>query len=307
MTNNDSRTTKILVFGRSGQVGWELCRSLVPLGNVIALDTPEVDFRHPDTLRSLLIRESPDLIVNAAAYTAVDKAESEPDLAMTVNCTAVGALAEEARKLGALLVHYSTDYIFDGAKIGPYIENDEPNPLSVYGRTKLAGERAIQAADCRHLVFRTSWVYAARGGNFAKTILRLASERDELKVVADQVGAPASAELIADVTALCISAIRRCPERFADAGGIYHLVPSGETSWHAYAKFVVETARQLGWPLKLASGAIHPIATSEYPLPAKRPASSRLDTSKLRTAFGIELPRWQTQVARLLEELCVRR
>lgn len=295
--------TKILLLGRDGQLGWELQRSLATLGGVIALGHAEADFEKPDTLRAVIRREAPDLIVNAAAYTAVDRAESEPDLAMTVNSHAVGVLAEEAKKLGALFIHYSTDYVFDGSEPVPYVEDDPPNPLSVYGCTKLAGERAIRATGCRHLIFRTSWVYAARGNNFAKTILRLAQERDELKVVADQFGAPTSAELIADVTALCVGSIRQCPERFAGAEGTYHLVAAGETSWYAYARLIVETTTQLGWPLKLASDAIHPIATSEYPLPAKRPANSRLDTAKLRTTFGLELPQWQIHVKRLLDEL----
>ena len=295
--------TRILLFGCDGQVGWELQRSLAPLGALIAPGRAEADLRRPDTLRDIVRRALPRLIVNAATYTAVDKAESEPDLAMTVNGDAVGALAEEAGRLGALLVHYSTDYVFDGGKAGPYVEDDAPNPLSVYGRSKLAGERAIQANGGRHLIFRTSWVYAARGGNFARTILRLAQERDEIKVVADQFGAPTSAEFIADATALCVSAIMHCPERFADAGGIYHLVAAGETSWCEYARFVVQTATHLGWPLKLAPGAIHAIATSEYPLPAKRPANSRLATTKLSRVFGIEPPHWHTQLKRVIDEL----
>ena len=295
--------TRILLLGRDGQVGWELQRSLAPLGAVIAPSLDELQFEQFDTLRAVVRKNVPHLIVNAAAYTAVDKAESEPELAMIVNGHAVRVLAEEAKKLGALLVHYSTDYVFDGSKPGSYTEDDAPNPISVYGRTKLEGDRAIQASGCRHLIFRTSWVYAARGGNFAKTILRLAAERDELKIVADQIGAPTSAELIADVTALCVGYITHCPQRFVDTDGIYNLVASGETSWHNYAQFAVENATRLGLPLKLSSGSIRPITTSEYPLPAQRPANSRLATGKLNRVFGIELPHWQIHLKRLLEEL----
>jgi len=295
--------TRILLLGRDGQVGWELQRSLAPLGAVIAPSLDEVKLEQFETLRAVVRKTAPDLIVNAAAYTAVDKAESEPDLAATVNSRAVRVLAEEAKKLGALLIHYSTDYVFDGGKPGFYTEEDAPNPLSVYGRTKLDGERAIQATGCRHLIFRTSWVYAARGGNFVKTILRLAKERDELKIVVDQVGAPTSAELIADVTALCVGSIVHCPERFVDTDGIYNLVASGETSWHNYAQFAVANAARLGLSLKLSSDSIRPITTSEYPLPAQRPANSRLATDKLNRVFGIELPHWHTHLKRLLEEL----
>ena len=295
--------TRILLLGRDGQVGWELQRSLAPLGEIIAPGLAEVKLEQFDTLRAAVRNHAPQVIVNAAAYTAVDGAEAEPDLAMTVNGHAVRVLAEEAGKLGALLVHYSTDYVFDGAKRAPYTEDDAPNPLGVYGRTKLEGDLAIQASGCRHLIFRTSWVYAARGGNFVKTILRLARERDELKVVADQTGAPTSAELIADVTALCAGYVRHCPERFAGADGIYNLVASGETSWHNYARFVVERAARLGLPLKLASGAIRAVATGEYPLPARRPANSRLATDKLSRVFGIELPRWHIHLERVLQEL----
>jgi dTDP-4-dehydrorhamnose reductase len=294
---------KILLLGRDGQVGSELVRALAPLGPVTALGRAGADLSRLDMLKRVVGEEAPDVIINAAAYTAVDKAESEPDLAMAVNNHAVGILAGEAKKLGALFVHYSTDYVFDGSKAAPYTEDDPPNPLSVYGRTKLAGERAIQATDCRHLIFRTSWVYAARGGNFPKTILRLAQERNEMKVVADQVGAPTAAAFIADTTALCVRAITQSPERSAGMEGVYNLIAAGETSWHAYARFVVETAAQLGWPLKLTPDAIRPIATSEYPLPAKRPANSRLATGKLSRVFGIEPPHWHIHLKRVLEEL----
>ncbi len=295
--------TRILLLGRDGQVGWELQRSLAPLGTVIAPGLDELQFEQFDALRDVVRRNAPDLIVNAAAYTAVDRAEAEPEVAAIVNSHAVRLLAEEARKLGALLIHYSTDYVFDGRKTGSYTEDDAPNPLSVYGCTKLDGDRAIQASGCRHLIFRTSWVYAARGGNFARTILRLARERDEIKIVADQTGAPTSAELIADVTALCVGYVRHCPERFARVDGIYNLVASGVTSWHSYAQFVVENATRLGLPLRLTSASIRPIATSEYPLPAQRPANSQLATDKLNRVFGIELPPWQIHLGRVIEEL----
>ena len=295
--------TRILLLGRDGQVGWELQRSLAPLGTVIAPSLEELQFEQFETLKAVVRKNAPHLIVNAAAYTAVDKAESEPDVAATVNSHAVRVLAEEARKLGALLIHYSTDYVFDGSKPGSYAEDDAPNPISVYGRTKLDGDRAIRASGCMHLIFRTSWVYAARGGNFVKTILRLARERDEIKVVADQIGAPTSAELVADVTALCVGYVTHCPERFVAADGIYNLVASGDTSWHNYARFVVENAARLGLSLKLASGSIRPIATSEYPLPAQRPANSKLATDKLNRVFGIELPHWHIHLRRVIEEL----
>lgn len=295
--------TRILLLGRDGQLGWELQRSLAPLGEVIALGRAQADLEQPETLRDTIRSNAPDLVVNAAAYTAVDKAESEPDLALLVNGHAVRVLAEEAGKLGALLIHYSTDYVFDGSKSVPYTEDDAPNPISVYGRTKLEGDRAIQASGCRHLIFRTSWVYAARGGNFVKTILRLAGERDELRVVADQIGAPTAAELLADATALCVGFVTHFPERFGDTNGIYNLVASGETSWHSYARFVVDNAARLGLPLKLAAGSIRPIATSEYPLPAARPLNSRLATGKLNKVFGIELPHWQIHLERVIAEL----
>ena len=298
--------TRILLLGRDGQVGWELQRSLAPLGEVIAPGLDELQFEQFDILRAVVRKHAPHLIVNAAAYTAVDKAESEPAAAATVNSHAVRVLAEEAKKLGALLVHYSTDYVFDGSKPGSYTEDDAPNPISVYGRTKLEGDRAVQASGCRHLIFRTSWVYAARGGNFVKTILRLAQERDELKIVADQIGAPTAAELIADVTALCVGSIAHCPERFAGADGIYNLVAAGETSWHNYAQFVVENAARLGLLLKLAPGSIRPIATREYPLPAQRPFNSRLATDKLSRVFGIEPPHWKIHLQRVIEELVTR-
>lgn len=294
--------TRILLLGRDGQVGWELQRSLAPLGGVIALGHAEADFEKPNTLRAVIQGEAPDLIVNAAAYNAVDKAETDSERAMAVNCHAVGVLAEEAKKLGAILIHYSTDYVFDGSKPEPYTEEDAPNPINLYGRTKVDGERAIHATGCRHLIFRTSWVYAVRGTNFAKTILRLASERDEIGVIADQFGVPTSAELIADVTAQCVNLITHCPERFGHLDGIYHLVAASEASWHDYARFVVAEATKLGLPLRLVPDAIRAIPTSEYPLPAKRPANARLATAKLCRALRIEMPHWQIHLKRFLAE-----
>jgi dTDP-4-dehydrorhamnose reductase len=293
----------ILLLGKNGQVGWELQRALAPLGTVVACDfdspTPlTADFSRPESLAALVQAVRPDVIVNAAAHTAVDKAESEPDLALALNATAPAVLAREAAALGAWLVHYSTDYVFDGSGHSPRTEDAPTGPLSVYGRTKLAGEQAIAAAGCRHLTLRTSWVYAARGGNFAKTMLKLAAERDALNVIADQWGAPTSAELLADVTAHALRQAMANPS----LGGLYHCVAGGETTWHAYAQLVIEHARAMGVPLKVAADAVRPIPTSAYPTPAQRPLNSRLDTSRLRNAFGLQLPDWQAGVVRMLTE-----
>jgi dTDP-4-dehydrorhamnose reductase len=294
---------KILLLGKNGQVGWELQRALAPLGTVVAcdFDTPApmtADFSQPERLAALVQAVRPDVIVNAAAHTAVDKAESEPDLALALNATAPAVLAREAATLGAWLVHYSTDYVFDGSGSSPRTEDAPTAPLSVYGRTKLAGEQAIADSGCRHLTFRTSWVYAARGGNFAKTMLKLAAERDALNVIADQWGAPTSAELLADVTA---HALRQAMANPA-LGGLYHCVAGGETTWHAYAQLVIEHARATGVPIKVAADAVRPIPTSAYPTPAQRPLNSRLDTSRLRSSFGLQLPDWQAGVVRMLTE-----
>lgn len=295
---------KILLLGKNGQVGWELQRALAPLGRVIALGHgAEADMVGNLSDVAGITRTvrliAPDIIVNAAAYTAVDKAESEPGSAEAINSIAPGLLAQEARKLNALLVHYSTDYVFDGGGNRPWREGDATGPLSVYGRTKLEGEQAITQSGCRHLVFRTSWVYAARGGNFAKTMLRLAKERDNLSVINDQTGAPTGADLIADVTAHAISGVRhrQAPH------GIYHLAAGGETSWHAYAQFVLQTAMQAGFDLKVKPDAVLPIPSSAFPTAARRPHNSRLDTSKLRRAFDLTLPSWQDGVARMLSEI----
>ncbi|MDH2915640.1 MAG: dTDP-4-dehydrorhamnose reductase [Gallionella sp.] len=288
---------KILVTGKNGQVGWELQRTLAPLGQVIALDVEGMDLTDPNAIRSAIREISPHIIVNPAAHTAVDKAESEPDLAMAINGIAPGVLAEEAKSLDALLIHYSTDYVFDGTKASPYTEADVPAPQSVYGRTKLAGEQAIQAVGCKHLILRTSWVYGVHGGNFVKTILRLAKERDELRIVADQYGAPTWARLLADSTAEVI-------QRFAEEkSGVYHLTSSGRTNWHQFAEEIVRLARQYDEALANKPLAIHPIATHEYPVPAKRPANSSLSTDKIEQTFDLELPRWEVDLAECIRQL----
>jgi len=294
---------KVLLLGCDGQVGWELQRSLQPLGEVVALDFQSrelsADFSRPDSLAATVAAVRPDLIVNSAAHTAVDKAESEPDLAQAINADAPGVLARAAAASGAWLVHYSTDYIFDGSGDQPRAEDAPAGPLSVYGRTKLDGERQIRASGCRHLILRTSWVYAARGGNFAKTMLRLAGTKTELNVIDDQVGAPTGADLLADLTALMARAAAAQPQ----LSGTYHAVAAGATSWHGYAKLVIETARERGVPLTLPADALRPIPTSAYPTPAARPLNSRLDTRKLRDAFGVRLPDWELGVRRMLTEI----
>ncbi|GAA3525342.1 dTDP-4-dehydrorhamnose reductase [Zobellella aerophila] len=291
----------ILLLGKNGQVGWELQRALAPLGKLTALDRHATDYcgdlANPEGLTQTIRALKPDVIVNAAAYTAVDKAESEAEQARQINADSVTMLAREAEALGAWLVHYSTDYVFNGEGDIPWQENDVTAPLNVYGATKLAGELAIQHHCSRHLIFRTSWVYAARGNNFAKTMLRLASERSELGVINDQIGAPTGAELIADVTAHAIYRAMAQPK----LTGLYHLAAGGETSWYDYACFVFEQARQAG--VKLALTQLNPILTSAYPTPASRPLNSRLNTTKLQTAFGLEFPHWQQGVKRMLTEI----
>jgi dTDP-4-dehydrorhamnose reductase len=295
---------KVLLFGRNGQVGWELQRSLAPLGEVVALGSAGEaglcgDFTDPAGLARTVADVRPDVIVNAAAYTAVDKAESEPALARTVNAEAPGVLAEAARRVGAALVHYSTDYVFDGSGTAPWREDAATGPLSVYGRTKLEGEQRIAAALPRHLVLRTSWVYAARGGNFAKTMLRLAREREQLTVIDDQHGAPTGADLLADVTAHAIRALLADPTK----AGVYHVAAAGETTWNAYARFVLAHALQAGQALKATPERVQPVPTSAFPTPARRPHNSRLDSSRFRTAFDLTLPPWQQGVARMLQEI----
>ena len=293
---------KILLTGKNGQVGFELQRALAPLGEVVAVDLDECDLSNADAIRRLVAEVRPQVIVNPAAYTAVDKAESEPGLAQAINAVAPGILGEEAARLGALVIHYSTDYVFDGTGQGAYTESDEPNPQSVYGQTKLAGERALQASGADYLIFRTSWVFGAHGGNFAKTMLRLAVEREGLKIVADQFGAPTSAALLADVTAQVLGRYRR-EGREGFPFGLYHLVAAGCTTWHEYAQAVVSAALAAGKPLKLTAEDVLPIATSEYPLPAPRPANSRLDTRRLRETFGLELPDWQRGLSHVLQQI----
>ena len=289
----------ILLLGKSGQVGWELQRSLSVLGRVTALGHDEADFTQPQAVAQTVRALRPDVIVNAAAHTAVDKAEGEPARARLLNATTPGVLAEEAARLGAWLVHYSTDYVFDGSGDRPWTEDDATGPISVYGATKLEGEQLIQQAGCQHLILRTSWVYAARGGNFAKTMLRLAQERERLTVIDDQWGAPTGAELIADVTTHAIAQTRQQPGK----AGIYHLAPAGETTWHAYAKYVIAQASQAQPAIKIKATEIAPIPTSTYPTSARRPHNSRLNTHKLQTAFGLHLPPWQDGVRRMLAEI----
>ena len=291
---------KLLLLGKGGQVGWELQRSLAPLGDVVALDHDSTemhaDFSRPNELADTVRKVQPQVIVNAAAHTAVDKAESEPELARKLNATAPGVLAAAAREVGAWMVHYSTDYVFDGSGNRPWREEDATGPLSVYGQTKLEGEQLVARNCPHHLIFRTSWVYGARGGNFAKTMLRLAKERDRLTVIDDQFGAPTGAELLADVTAHAIREVLR------DSGkaGLYHLVASGETTWNGYARFVLEQARAAGVELKAT--AVDAVATSAFPTPARRPQNSRLATEKLQRTFGLTLPHWEQGVARMLSE-----
>ena len=297
---------KILLLGKSGQVGWELQRSLAPLGELIALDRHSTDFCGDLTNLQSLARTvqalRPDVIVNAAAYTAVDQAESEPELARTVNAAAPGVLAQEARQLGAWLVHYSTDYVFDGSGSLPWQETDTPAPLNVYGQTKLEGEQLIVKHCPKHLIFRTSWVYAARGGNFAKTMLRLAQERERLTVIDDQWGAPTGAELLADVTAHSLRQVLQSSLEHPGDAGIYHLAASGEASWHSYAKHVLAQAVHAQPAIKMIAKEVAAVATSAFPTSARRPHNSRLHTGKLQATFSLSLPPWQQGVDRMLAE-----
>ena len=295
---------KILLLGKNGQVGWELQRSLAPLGELVALDFDSpgplsADFSRPESLAATVQAVAPDVIVNAAAYTAVDKAESEPDLARAINAAAPGVLAREAAARGAWLVHYSTDYVFDGSGSAPRDEEAPTGPLNVYGQTKLEGEQAIRASGCRHLILRTSWVYGARGGNFARTMLKLAQEREALRVIDDQIGAPTGADLLADLTAHMVRAARVD----ASGAGTYHAVAAGETSWHGYASHVIDFARAAGLALKVAESAIEAVPTTAFPTPARRPLNSRLATRRIRERFGFALPDWRAGVERMLTEV----
>lgn len=293
---------KILVTGRNGQVGFELQRALAPLGEVVAVNQADCNLADVEAIRELVRRVAPDIIVNPAAYTAVDKAEADEATAFAVNARAPGVLGEEAARLGALVVHFSTDYVFNGSKDGSYSEDDQPNPQSVYGSTKYAGEMALVRANARHLILRTSWVVGAHGGNFAKTMLRLAAEREQLNVVADQFGAPTSAAVLADLTA---HLLRQYQREGADGFpyGTYHVAASGETSWCDYARFVIGEALAAGKELKARPETVMPLTTAQYPTPAKRPANSRLDTSRFRTTFGLRLPPWQESARHVLQQI----
>jgi len=295
---------KILLLGKNGQVGWELQRSLAPLGEVLALDRHSThycgDLSKPEELAQTVLAYKPDFIVNAAAHTAVDKAVSEPELAKVLNTDAPAALAKAAAQVGAWLVHYSTDYVFDGSGTHARQEGEGTGPLSVYGQTKLDGEKAIVASGCKYLIFRTSWVYAARGGNFAKTMLRMAQERERLTVINDQHGAPTGADLIADVTAHAMRRVLNTQN--ISFSGVYHLVASGETSWHEYASHVIKQAKAMKPELAWKVADIAPVPTSAFPTPAMRPLNSRLCTAKLQQAFGLVLPHWQQGVDRMLAE-----
>ena len=294
---------KILLLGKGGQVGWELQRSLAPLGELVALDWDSTeacgDFTQPEALAATVRAIAPQVIVNAAAHTAVDQAQAEPDRALLINATAPAALAREAQALGAWLVHYSTDYVFDGSGQQPWRETDVPAPLNVYGQTKLEGELAVAAACERHLIFRTSWVYAARGNNFAKTMLRLAAEREKLTVIDDQIGAPTGAELLADVTALALRQVGQRPQ----CAGLYHLAAAGQTSWHGYASHVIAQARRFKPDLTWRVKEIQAVPSSAFQTAARRPHNSRLDTRLVRSTFDLHLPPWQQGVDRLLAEI----
>lgn len=304
---------KFLVLGRRGQLGWELARALAPLGDVDAIgrvgsaDAPDLrgepgaalDLERPDEIRDVLGRLRPDLIVNAAAYTDVDRAEAEPELCRRVNADAVAVLAAEARALGACLVHYSSDYVFDGSGTAPWREDDDPAPLGVYGRAKWQGEQAIRSSGCRHLILRSQWIYAARGANFIGKILAAAAKRETLRVVDDQFGAPTGAELIADVTAHCL---RRIIERDGPYG-TFHVAARGETTWHGYARFVVDLARRAGWPIRVADDAITGVSSEDWGAAAPRPRNGRLDVGRLEREFDLRMPDWRAGVARAVAEM----
>lgn len=293
---------KILLFGKNGQLGWELQRSLIPLGKLIALDRTNQaycgDLADLAGIAHSIQTISPDIIVNAAAYTAVDRAESEPERAHQINAEAPAIMAQEAQRIGAWMVHYSTDYVFDGSGNQPWHESDSPAPLNIYGKTKLQGEEAIRQSGCQHLIFRTSWVYAAHGNNFAKTMLRLGQERDSLSVIDDQLGAPTGADLLADMSAHAIHRARGQPE----VSGLYHLVADGAVSWYDYARFVLDFARNR-CTIKAHPDAILPVSSLAFTTAAKRPLNSRLSTAKFRSTFGLCIPHWEMGVSRMLTEV----
>ncbi len=297
----------ILLLGKDGQVGWQLQRSLAPHGPVVACGRAQCDLSNPDQIRSVLRDIRPTVIVNASAYTAVDRAESEPELAAQINARAPGILAEEARSLGALLVHYSTDYVYDGKKSGAYVESDPTAPQCVYGVTKLAGEEAIRASGAKSMIFRTSWVFGARGGNFVKTILRLAREKDQLKVVDDQIGSPTPAALVATVTGIVLAMLKRGADLEPHENRLYHLSAANPVSWHGFARTIVELACQTpGFNLTLQPDGINPIPSSQYPTPVRRPLNSRLDCRRLESDFGLEMPDWQPYLVRMLQLLALK-
>lgn len=296
---------KILLIGKDGQVGWELQRSLSQLGELVSLGRRDVDLTELDALRNCVRFHRPTYIVNAAAYTAVDKAEIETEKARLINEIAVSALAEEALQLDSWLIHYSTDYVFDGKKTTAYVETDEAFPLSEYGRTKLGGENEIRNIGCKHLIFRSSWVYSIHGANFPLTILQRAIDRDQIDVVSDSFGAPTSASLIADITAQAIYRLNWDSLLKNSASGTYHLVASGKTSWYEYAKFLVGMAKKKGLPVKVASNKIFPLSSETYKTVANRPKNSQLENKKLCDQFGLVLPEWETHVERLINELAM--
>lgn len=298
---------RLLVTGATGQVGWELARSLMPLGEVVALDRSQLDLSKPETLAPIIRTVRPNVIVNAAAYTAVDKAEKEEKLATLINSTSVGVLAQEAQRSEALLLHYSTDYVFDGTKTTAYTEDDTPNPVNAYGRSKLGGETAIQTTDCAHIVLRTTWVYASRGQNFLKTILRLACEQPELKIVADQFGAPTGARSIADATAHIIRQAFKEQQTGKFTSGIFNLAAGGTTSWYGFAEAIIRGAARHALVDSNRLPRITPIPTTDYPLPAPRPSNSRLDSKRLLDRFDIAVPDWQQQLDTILAEISGRR
>jgi dTDP-4-dehydrorhamnose reductase len=287
----------ILLIGKIGQVGWELRRTLAPLGQLTSVDFPEIDLTNPDSIRKWVRETSPTIIINAAAYTAVDKAETEPDRCNQINGTAPGILAEEAKKLGSLLIHYSTDYVYDGSKSSPYVETDQPNPLSAYGRSKLLGDQAILAAAPKHLIFRLCWVYGARGQNFMLTMMRLAREREKLRVVSDQFGCPTWSRMIAETTALTLKQVLAAKDSTA-LTGIYHLAASTHTSWHGFAQAIID----LMPPDQKKCQSVDPITTAEYPVAAKRPAYSVLSCEKLKQAFNLQLPDWHQSLKDVMEK-----
>jgi dTDP-4-dehydrorhamnose reductase len=293
---------KLLLTGKNGQLGFELQRALAPLGDVVALDRARCDLRDPDAVRRVVRDIRPAFIVNPAAYTAVDRAESDHEAAFAVNATAVGILGEEAVRIGACVIHYSTDYVFNGEKSTPYNEDDAPDPQSVYGHSKLAGEQALQASGANSLILRTSWVVGAHGENFAKTMLRLAATRDNLSVVSDQFGAPTSAALLADVTAHLVRQAHQ-DSTGAFPFGLYHLAAGGETNWHEYACAVIDTAWKAGRPLKIAPQQVQSILAAAYPTAARRPINSRLDTRKLRDCFDLNLPHWREGLSHVLQQI----